>query len=108
MSQSQRKESDRNLEKPRDDGTFTGFCCIRTYGRVPTQARFWLEWGCSHVTDLAGEPAVRDGIEIESEWTARKRDRAARNSLSSHRTAPLKPTPGLSGPPFRGRRPVSS
>ena len=20
--------------------------------RWPTQARFWLEWGCSHVTDL--------------------------------------------------------
>jgi len=21
-------------------------------GGWPTQARFWLEWGCSHVTDL--------------------------------------------------------
>ena len=22
------------------------------HGRWPTQARFWLVWGCSHVTDL--------------------------------------------------------
>ena len=34
--------------------------------------------------------------EIESEWTARKRERG---------TAPLKPKPGLSGPPAsRGNR----
>src|SRR2546428_11221132 len=26
--------------------------CPRPIGRVATQARFWLEWGCSHVTDL--------------------------------------------------------
>jgi hypothetical protein len=25
---------------------------IRIDGWWPTQARFWLEWGCSHVTDL--------------------------------------------------------
>src|SRR5258708_37222983 len=25
---------------------------INPYGRWPTQARFWLEWECSHVTDL--------------------------------------------------------
>ena len=36
-------------------------------------------------------------VEIESEWTARKRER--REDLSSSRTFPLKPKPGLSGPP---------
>ena len=36
-------------------------------------------------------------VEIESEWTARKRERA--KTLSSYRTAPLKPKPGLNGPP---------
>jgi len=37
-------------------------------------------------------------VEIESEWTARKRERAAGKTLSSGRTAPLKPKPGLNGP----------
>ena len=40
-------------------------------------------------------------VEIESEWTARKRERAGGNTLSSRRTAPLKPKSGLSGPPVR-------
>jgi hypothetical protein len=35
-------------------------------------------------------------VEIESEWTARKR---CGNTLSSARTAPLKPKPGLNGTP---------
>jgi hypothetical protein len=38
-------------------------------------------------------------VEIESEWTARKRERAAGRLLSRGRTAPLKPKSGLSGPP---------
>ena len=39
-------------------------------------------------------------VEIESEWTARKRERGGK-TLSSGRTAPLKPKPGLSGPPVQ-------
>src|SRR2546428_5030951 len=38
-------------------------------------------------------------VEIECERTARKRERAAGETLSRTRTAPLKPKPGLSGPP---------
>ena len=38
-------------------------------------------------------------VEIEPEWTARKRERTAGGLLSSYRTAPLKPKPGLNGPP---------
>jgi putative transposase len=37
-------------------------------------------------------------VEIESEWTARKRERGG-NTLFSRRSAPLKPKSGLSGPP---------
>ena len=38
-------------------------------------------------------------VEIESEWTTRKHESGGRNALSSSRNAPLKPKPGLSGPP---------
>jgi len=38
-------------------------------------------------------------VEIESEWTARGTRTSGEKTLSSDRTAPLKPKPGLSGPP---------
>jgi putative transposase len=45
------------------------------------------------------------GVEIESEWTARKRERAA-GRLCPGRTAPLKPKPGLNGPPVSAPREI--
>ena len=42
----------------------------------------------------------REGrVEIESEWTARKRERAAGKLCLALELPPLKPTAGLSGPP---------
>jgi putative transposase len=41
-------------------------------------------------------------VEIESEWTARGRERE-REALSGRRTAPLKPKSGLNGPPVQNR-----
>ena len=38
-------------------------------------------------------------VEIESEWTARKRERAAGRLAQAVELPPLKPKPGLSGPP---------
>jgi len=38
-------------------------------------------------------------VEIESEWTARKRGTRRRKTSCSSRTSPLKPTPGLNGAP---------
>ena len=80
------------------------------------QARFWLEWAYSDlinsVIPTGGDHRKRDDlrsggtccfvarecVETKSEWTARKRERAARRLLSSGRTAPLKPTSDLNGP----------
>jgi hypothetical protein len=49
-------------------------------------------------------PAVFWGegrVEIESEWTKRKRRTIGASTLSGCRTPPLKPKPGLNGPPVQ-------
>ena len=42
---------------------------------------------------------IEGRVEIESEWTARKRERAVWETMSASGTAPLKPKQGLNGPP---------
>jgi len=43
---------------------------------------------------------------MESEWIARRREGAAGRLCPPSRTAPLKPTPGLSGPPAALQQPL--
>jgi len=60
------------------------------------QAEDWA-WSSflHHATGVVGL------VEIESEWTARKREREAGRTLSRRGTAPLKPKSGLNGPPAK-------
>jgi hypothetical protein len=53
------------------------------------------EWSSFRHYATGGEGRV----EIESEWTARKRERAAGGIASGGGSAPLKPKDGLNGPP---------
>jgi len=72
---------------------------FRCHSRSPVKAGLcerpedW-EWSSFLHYATGGEGRV----EIESEWTARKRERAAGKFVSSCGTAPLKPKEGLSGP----------
>jgi len=65
---------------------------ISQYDGWPTQARFWLEWGMFRSSQFCHPDRWRSsrsddrrsggilcfwGVEIESEWMARKRERAA-------------------------------
>ncbi|MGA8274305.1 MAG: hypothetical protein WB919_22300, partial [Candidatus Sulfotelmatobacter sp.] len=65
-------------------------CEAYSPGGWPTQAVFWLEWGCSSFTDsfFHHTTGAKGRIEIESEWTVRKREQAVR-TLYGSRTAPL-------------------
>src|SRR5438105_4340681 len=87
----------------------------------PTQARLWLEWGCSDPNfvvptgaDYGEHNHLRSGGTVcfgykdrsTSSWNeGKKKTRTSRRKiLSSRRTAPLKPKPGLNGPPVLPRR----
>ena len=74
-----------------------GASLLRIVDAWPTQARFWLEWGCffsilssrpeqiiakmvilrSEGPDVVTSTGSKRRIEIESEWTTRKRERTA-------------------------------
>ena len=84
----------------------------------PSEARFWLEWGCSDLLNSVIPTGAdhREGDDLRSGGTCcflergTGRDRVGMDgtktrtsggkTLSSCRTAPLKPKPGLSGPPI--------
>src|SRR3954470_232282 len=62
----------------------------------PIQARFWLEW------DVIRRTRDHEQTRFYKPWDYAGRA-SRRKILFSGRTAPLKPKPGLNGPPASGR-----